>query len=117
MPQKKLNLVLQKEYLIINPTDMRPLIGTESVRSCCAIFIFHPLRSAVLHWDDNCCHEDLDKFVKKYLDNTLAIEDCTVTLIGGWKDHIESKKSSDFVKQYFEKTLVQLNLEYFQKKK
>lgn len=118
MPKNKLNLVLQKEYLIIEPTNPRPLIGTESLRSCCGIFIFHPLRSAVLHWDDNSCHNDLDKFIKEYLNlSPIDFKSCTVSLIGGWHDHPESKKAGNFVKQYFETSLITLDLTYFQQKK
>lgn len=118
MTKKKMNLVLQKEYLIIEPTDIRPLIGTESVRSCCGIFIFHPSRSAVLHWDDNCCHSDLEQFVKEYLNNTtIDLKDCAVSVVGSWADHIESQKSGDFVRQFFAKTTATLDLTHFKQKK
>lgn len=117
MQAKELNLVLQREYLIVEPADARPLIGSDSIRSCCGVFIFHPLRSAVLHWDDNSCHNDLELFIKDYLHHDIALKDCNVTLIGGWKDHMESKKSANFLKQYFENALATLNLTYFLQKK
>ncbi|WED44245.1 ankyrin repeat domain-containing protein [Legionella cardiaca] len=115
--RKLKNYALQKEYLIIDPTNERPLLGTESVRSCCAIFIYHPSRSAMVHWDDNTCHNDLDLFVKEFLKDDLALKDCTVTLVGGWPDHPESKKCSEFIKTYFTLDGVKLNLEHFQAKR
>ncbi|KTC82979.1 ankyrin repeat domain-containing protein [Legionella brunensis] len=100
----KMNLVLQKEYLTISPSDQRPLLGTESVRSCYAIFIYHPEKSTVLHWDDNCCRSNFDTFVKEFLGDNLKLSECSVTIVGGWKDHAESKKNGDFLLQYFDQT-------------
>ncbi|MDR3502643.1 MAG: ankyrin repeat domain-containing protein [Legionella sp.] len=114
---KNLNLVLQKEYLIIDATNSRPLVGTDSLRSCCGVFIYHPSRSAVLHWDDNCCHDGLSKFLAEYQGNNTNMAECTVSIIGGWSDHEESKKSSDFVKQFFSFTAAKLDLTHFQEKK
>lgn len=114
---KDLNLVLQKEYLIIDPSNPRPLIGTESLRGCCGVFIYHPARSAVLHWDDNCCRDDLSKFMAEYLGTEINIADCTISLIGGWPDHNESQKSNNFLKDFFSATSAELDLTHFQKKK
>lgn len=116
MSKHQYNFVLQKEYLIIEPSNPKYLLGTESVRGCCGVFIYHPTRSAVLHWDDNCCHLDLDLFVKKFLSDSVELKDCTVTLVGGWVDSVESKKSAEFVKDYFENTPAKLDLSYFLKK-
>lgn len=112
---KELNIVLQKEYLIIEPRDLHPILATESVRSCYAVLIYHPKKSAILHWDDNICHSEIDLYVNKFLGDDLQFKDCTVHLIGGWNDHLESRKSGEFLKNYFSKT--NLILEHYQKKK
>ncbi len=112
---KELNLVLQKEYLIIEPNNSHPILATESVRSCYAVLIFHPEKSAILHWDDNTCHSEIDKYVKEFLGENLKINDCVFHLIGGWADHIESRKSGEFLKAYFSNT--NLILEHYQVKK
>lgn len=109
------NMVMQREYLIIKPNHLQPILATESVRSCCAILIYHPTRSAILHWDDNTCHSDIESFAIEFLKDDLALEDCRVHLIGGWHDYIESKKAGDFLKKYFAHS--HLNLDHFQVKK
>lgn len=114
---EKMNLVLQKEYLIITPSDPHPYLGTESVRGCYAVFIHHPQRSAVLHWDDNCCHLSLKEYVNEFLDDSILLSDCSVALVGGWKDNIESQKSGNFLCEYFQSNCKHLDLSNFLIKK
>jgi hypothetical protein len=112
---KKLNLVLQKEYLIIKPDDKHPILATESIRGCYAVLLYHPEKSAILHWDDNTRRSEIDKFVKEFLGENVTLEECAIHLIGGWKDNKESQKSGEVLRSYFSKCKV--NLDYYQVKK
>ena len=115
--EQQLNIVLQREYIIIEPKDEHPILATESVRGCCAIMIYHPTRSAILHWDDNVCHSELNRFVTEYLGSNLKLDNTIkVVLVGGWKDKPQSVASTQFLKQYFEQTGVQLNTNNLLKK-
>ena len=87
------------------------------MRGCCAIMIFHPTRSAILHWDDNICHLELRKFVNEFTKDSLPLSDCDVHLVGGWRDHTESRASCLFLKEFFELSNAKLILEHFMKKK
>ncbi|BCA94820.1 hypothetical protein TUM19329_11810 [Legionella antarctica] len=102
------------EYLIIKPDNLHPILATESVRNCYAVLIFHSEQSAILHWDDNTCHSEINKFVTEFLSENLKLKDCTVHLIGGWKDHEESIKSGDFLRNYFSN--INLILDHYQVK-
>ena len=114
---EELNVVLQKEYLIISSDDGHPVLATESVRGCCVVAIFHPTQSAILHWDDDSCHLELSKFVGEFTQGGIPLTACTVHLIGGWRDNTESRKSCEFVKNFFELNKVELSLDYFLEKK
>ncbi len=111
----KINLISQKEYLIITPDNSYPVLATNSVRCCIAILIHHPKRSGMVHWDDNTCNLELKRFVTEFLGNDLTLEKCAIHLIGSWDDHPSSKKSGEFLKDYFSKYSV--NLDFYQKKK
>lgn len=124
----KTALVLQKEYLFAYPGGQISQIGTYSVRGCCAVFIHHPRKSAVLHWDDNICHNDIHLFLNEFLGEPerLSLRECKVTLIGGWSNSSESKRSGEFLKDFFEAQIPAeigeagsgtLDLTYFLKKK
>ena len=80
--------------------------------------VFHQTKSAILHWDDNIRHNQIERFTSSFLIDSLSwSKDITVHIIGGWEDHPESKKSGDFLKNYFGKLSIILNLEGFQQKK
>jgi hypothetical protein len=115
--KKELNIVIQREYLIIQPNDAHPILATESVRGGYAIILFHKEKSAILHWDDSTCHTELDKLVNAFSSDPKFLMNTTVHIVGGWKDHIESKNSGDFLVNYFKKTGMELNSAYFQTKK
>lgn len=112
---KELNIVNMEEYLIISPSDVRPVLGTESVRGCIVVLIHHPDRSLIVHWDDMLCHLDFPNILSDYLGKGLKLNECDVHLVGGWKDNIESKKSGLFLKNQLTKAK-SLDLTYFLQK-
>ena len=114
---EELNIVLQKEYLILSSNNARPVLATESVRGCYVIMLFHPKRSAILHWDDNTCHLELDRFLREFMRDDILLKDCNVHLVGGWVDNLESNKTGQFLKESFEIRGAKPSLEHFQKKR
>lgn len=113
------NVVLQKEYVIIQSDDSRPVLATDTVRGCYAVMLYHATKSAILHFDDNSCRADLDHFLTEFLSygELRVFTDCRVHLVGGWSDHKSSSSTGQFLKEYFTTRGFGVDLTYFQMKK
>jgi Ankyrin repeats (3 copies) len=113
--KEQIALVTQKEYFINNKKAFLAL-GTESVRGCYAITIFHPLQQAIFHWDDNTNRSQLDSIIASYLQKSSS-SNCIANIAGGWKDHKESSTTGEFLKTYFKDKGFKVSLQGYQAKK
>ena len=111
-----IDLVSQKEYMFVTPHGKKSFVGTLSVRGCYAIAIYHPEKSAFVHWDDNVDYSQIEKIVHLFLGDNLVLRDCKVMIAGGWPDHEGSNIPGLFLKDFFEEKGCQLHLDFFQKK-
>jgi hypothetical protein len=109
-----MSLVFQKEYQIVHAAQAVPYLGTVSLQGCYGISLYHPQCSAMIHWDDNCRHDELDRIVQQFLGDDLSLSQCQVNVSGGWPDHQESKKTGEFIVNYFKAQAVPITFKGFQ---
>lgn len=112
---KSLALITQKEYMFNHTESGYQAIGTESVRGCYAITIYHPSKQAIIHWDDNTKRNQLDKLISEFLVD-MTSQTCTVNLAGGWRDHKESANTGEYLKAAFEDKGFKVTLHGYQEK-
>lgn len=112
---KNLMLITQKAYLFRDSNSSYTAIGTESVRGCYAITLFHKNKQCMIHWDDNTKRTQLPLIVDNFLKD-LDAKQCVVNLAGGWHDHIESAATGEFLKTFFQEKQLKITLDGYQVK-
>lgn len=112
-----IRMVLQKEYIITEPTSDRFVIGTGSLRGCYGITVYHQTRSCLIHWDDDVNHGELDKAINEFLKSDLNLSECEVNIAGGWENNQGSLESGNFILQYFSERNIRPSLKGFQEKR
>ena len=110
-----LALITQKAYFFRDSNSTYTAIGTESVRGCYAITLFHQTKQGIIHWDDNTKHSQLPIVIDTFLKDIDAKE-CVVNLAGGWHDNAESARTGEFLKSFFKEKQFQLTLNGYQQK-
>jgi len=112
--KKTVEMIDQREYRIIDPnTSDTPYHGTTSIRGCFFIGIYHPNLSCIIHWDDNCKFTALENITDEYLkQNVCSMEECTVSVIGGWPDHEDSLRNGEYIVDFFSNLDANIDLEH-----
>ncbi|KIA76458.1 hypothetical protein [Parachlamydia acanthamoebae] len=110
--------VYQKNWAYATPDSPKPILTTGSFGPCYVVTLISEKCTAMAHVDDTTQVESIKQIFAEFSKRSIQFKDVQVVILGGWKEHGESKEWGDKIFRYLcSAGFSSINLKYMFSKK